>query len=289
MSSFSVDHEKSVEILLAVLIEKLENRDYDLPPLPQVANQVLALTTDPQADTSTLTGLIEQDPILTAKIFQTSNSIVEGSTRQITSLHQAISWLGLNTVAGTAFTLSVKSGVFHVQGYEQEVNALWRHMVTSAFYAKSIAGLIGSSPDTAFLGGLLHAIGKPLIVHIVNRYQHDSTASLPWLALMTVIKESYVEVGRQLAIEWGFPDSVKETINFHQDHAYHLSTSPTKDPAITCLANHFASHGLNPESISEDTLRTLSVVQALHIQEDVMDALLETYSTIKGQVDCMLT
>ena len=124
-------------------MEKLEKRDYDLPTLPHVANQVLALTTDPNADASRLTALIEQDPILTAKLFQTSNSVVQGSTRQITSLQQAISWLGLNTVAGAAFTLSVQSGVFEVRGYEQEVKALWRQMLTAAFYAKSIAGFIG--------------------------------------------------------------------------------------------------------------------------------------------------
>lgn len=215
--------------------------------------------------------------------------MVQGSTRQITSLQQAISWLGLNTVASTAFTLSVQAGVFKVQGYEREVKALWRHMLTTAFYAKSIAGLIACSPDTAFLSGLLHAVGKPLIVHIVNQYQQDSTAPLPWAAISNLIQESYVEVGRQLAEEWGFPDSVKEAVNLHQDHAYHLATSPTKSAPITCLANHFASHFLDPEILSEETLRTLPVIQTLKIPDDVMDALLETYVSIQAQVEGMLT
>ena len=120
------------------------------PPLPQIANQVLAATADPQTDASKLTSLIEQDPVLTAKIFQTSNSVVQGSNRKIESLQQAIAWLGLNSVAGTAFTLSVQSGVFKAQGYEREVQALWMDMITTAFFGKSIAGCIGCSPDSAF-------------------------------------------------------------------------------------------------------------------------------------------
>ena len=148
---------------------------------------------------------------------------------------------------------------------------------------------LGRSPDTAFLSGLLHAIGKPLVVHIVNQNQQSSTAPLPWAAILSLIKESYVEVGRQLAEEWGFPDSVTEAINLHQDHAYHLAMSPTKSGAITCLANHFAAHGLDPETLSEESLRALPVVQALKVPDDVMDALLETYGIIQVQVEGMLT
>lgn len=289
MPSLFLDHEKSVEILLHVLMEKLEKQEFELPLLPQVASQVLALTTDSQADASKLTVLIEQDPILAAKLFQTSNSVVQGSTRQIDSLQQAIAWLGLDTVAGAAFILSVQSGTFKVQGYEHEVKALWRHMVTTAFYAKSIAGMIGRSTGAAFLSGLLHAIGKPLIVHMTNQLQKDSTSRLPWTTIMMLMKESYVEVGRQLSDAWGFPDSVKEATKLHQDHSYHLARSPTKSAAITCLANHFASHCLNPETLSEETLRALPVVHDLNVPDDVMDALLEIQKDIHAQVESMLT
>lgn len=289
MTSLIVDENQAVEANLMMLTEKLEKKEFDLPPLPQIANQVLALTLDLQASASQLTALIEQDPILTAKIFQVSNSVIQGSTREIGSLQQAISWLGLNTVAGTAFILSVQAGVFQVQGYEAEVKALWRHMLTAAFYAKSIARRIGCSPDAAFLSGLLHAIGKPLVVHLVNQNQQRSTSSLPWSAIMTLIRESYVELGRALGEAWGFPDSVKEAINLHQDHSYHLASSPTKSAAITCLANHFALYCFDPDAHSEEILRGQQVVGALNVSDDVIDALLQNNSSIQAQVDSMLT
>ena len=74
MSAAPVVSSEPVEDLLLPLLERLEKKDFDLPPLPQVANQVLALTTDPQAHAAKLTGLIQQDPVLTSKIFQNWSS-----------------------------------------------------------------------------------------------------------------------------------------------------------------------------------------------------------------------
>ncbi len=288
MSRLTIDHEEAVDTLLMVLVEKFEKHEFDLPPLPQVASQVLALTSDPEANASHLATVIQQDPILTAKVFQTSNSAMYGSARKITSLQQAIAWLGLNTIAGTAFTLSLQSGVFKVQGYKHEMQNLWRYMLTTACYAKIIADLIGRSPDANYLAGLLHAVGKLFVVHTVNLHQQDSPSPLPWTAMLTLIQESYVEAGRQLAEAWGFPDHVREAINLHEDHTFHLATSSTNSAAITCLANHFASHFLVPGALPEEALRELPVVQALKIQEDVIEALLEHYPSIQTQVESRL-
>ena len=289
MSTSSVEQDHTLENLYLVLVEKIEQKEFELPPLPQVASQVLAVTSDPNADAPRLTALIQKDPILAAKIFQTSNSAALGASREIESLQQAIAWLGINTVASTAFTLSVQSGIFNVHGYEREVKGLWVHMLTTAFYAKSIAGLIGRNADTAFLSGLLHAIGKPLIVHTVNQNQKDATSPLPWAVIETTIKESYVEVGRQLAQAWNFPDPVKEAINLHQDLSFQLATSPTKSAPITCLSRHFASYFLDETGHSEETIRNLPVIHELKIQGDVVDALLDNYSTIQTQVKGMLS
>ena len=275
--------------LLLFLVDKLEKKIFDLPPLPQVASRVLTLTSDPHADANKLTRLIQQDPILTAKIFQTSNSAAYSAQRRIQSLQQAIAWLGLNTIARTAFILSVQSGVFNVRGYEQEVRELWSHALATGFYAKAIAELIGNNSDTAFLCGLLHAIGKPFIVHSVNQYRQPSDSPIPWTSMMALMKESYIEVGRQLAEAWEFPDAVKEAINLHEEHAIHLTTSPTKGAIITCLARQMASHLLDQETLTPDALHTLSSFKTLKLPEESIDTLLEMQPAIRTQVQSMLS
>ena len=63
---------------------------------------------------------------------------------------------------------------------------------------KAIAGQMGQDQDTAFLCGFLHVIGKPFVVHTVNQFKQSSAPSLPWTAMMTLLKESYIEVRRQM-------------------------------------------------------------------------------------------
>ena len=277
-----------VEQLLLPILERLERKDFHLPTLPQVASQVLALTTDPNAQSSKLTALIQQDPILTAKIFKTANSVACGTTREIGSLSQAVAWLGLNTIAGTAFALSVQSGIFNGRGYEREVRALWAHAIATAYYGKALAGMIGQDPDTSFLSGLLHGIGKPFVVHTVNQYRSSADIPLPWTAMLTLFEQSYIEVGRQLADEWNFPLAVKEAINLHQHHSYHLATHPSKSAAITCLARHLATYHLDSVSVSEDTIRALPAAAALNIPPEVMDGLLEMKDLIQIHIDSLL-
>ncbi len=285
----TVNNDSSIDELLLAIVDKLEKKELDLPPLPQVANRVLALTTDSEADASQLTSLIQQDPVLTAKIFQTSNSVGAGSSRKIESLPQAVTWLGFNTIAGTAYALSMQSGVFNVRGYEQEVKGLWTHALASGFYGKAIAGHIRENADTAFLCGLLHDIGKPFVVHTVNQHQENADTRIPWSAMHNLFKNSSKEVGRQLAQEWEFPDPVKEAIHLYADHAYHRASSPTNSTVITNLSHHMATHFVDPQAITEDMLRELSVINTLKLSTDAMDALLGQHDTIRAQVEAMLT
>ena len=285
MTSPAIANDQALEELLLPIIERLEKKEFDLPPLPQVANQVLALTSDPEAHAAKLTALIQQDPVLTARVFQTANSAAYASTRRVESLQQAIAWLGLDHVAGTAFAVSIQGKVFNVRGYEGQVKGLWTHAIGTGFYAKAISErLMDSNPDTAFLSGLLHAIGKPVVIHTVNQYRGNLSTPIPWTSMIKVIKESYIEVGRQLAEAWNFPPPVKEAITLHEDHAFHLGTSPTKEAAVTCLARILTTHLLNPESIHED----LPVVQFLKLSQDDMNGLLNIQNFIQTQIDNLL-
>ncbi len=287
MESCTGDLHESLEEFLLPILEKLEKKEFDLPPLPQVASQVLSLTTDSDANAAQLSALIQQDPVLASRIFQIANSAALGPQRHIESLQQAIAWLGLNNVAGTAFSLSVQSGVFNVAAYESEVRGLWTHSLATGFYGKAIASKIGQDQDMAFLCGLLHGIGKPFVVHTVNQFRKISDPPLPWKAMIILMKEAYIEVGWHLGEAWDLPGPVKEAINLHEDHAYHLATSPTKGAVITCLAKHLASRFLGLETIEDDALRVLPVVQDLGILEDDMNLLLESRETIQAQVDAM--
>ena len=275
------------ELLLPIL-ETLKAKDCEIPPLNEVGQQVLAILADPEATANQLVILIQQDPALVGKIFKTASSAAFGTTRKIESLSQAITWLGLNTVAGLALALTFQSQVFNDRGYEREVRALWAHAIATAFYAKSLASLIGAPPDMAFLCGLLHSIGKLFIVHHINQTQNTDSHRLSWAAMQVLMNQSYIEIGGQLAESWNFPYPIKEAIDYHQHYSFHLATHPSKGAAITCLAKHLATNHLDSGLLSEEALRALPVTEALKIPQDVMEGIFDIKNVIQAQIDSLL-
>lgn len=280
--------EQTVEELLLPVLDHLSKGDFDIPLLPHVANQVLLLANDPEGNSTQLSAVIEQDQVLASRVLQLANCAAYGPRYPIETLPQAISWLGMSFLAGTAFSFSVQTGVFKVDGYEDEVQELWAHTMAVALYAKFIAGRLGKNQDNAFLFGLLHAIGKPYVIHTVTHYQQTSKVHHPWAVLDRVIQESYVEAGRQIAVAWELPEPVKEAICFHQDCAFEQAKSPDKGAAITCLARHMAGKTFGQESVDANKLRTLPIGRFLGITQEDVSALLDSQEHIRATVDLML-
>lgn len=281
----STDQDRADE-LRHVLARRLDEGELDLPLLPHVANQVLTLAHDPNADAGKLATLIQQDQALAAQILRIANSPAYLPRSPIVSLQQAIAWLGLNMLAGIAFSVSLQSGVFKIVGYEREVKMLWCHALATGLYGKEIARRLRHNVENAFLCGLLHAIGKPLILHMLVGDRQRSMR-LPWPVLEPLLNEFHIPAGVRLAEAWALPDPVQETIRFYQDDRYHEARSPTKGAVITCLADHLATFLLDPTEMEEDALRALPVIRDLNLYPEDLTALLDLADTVRSSVECL--
>jgi HD-like signal output (HDOD) protein len=280
--------QEEMEALRSFIADQLGQGNLELPLLPVVANQVLLLSSDPDTESSQLSSLIQQDQALAGQIIRIANSPAYAPRTPIVSLQQAITWLGLNMLAGLAFSVSVQSGVFHTTGYEQEVRTLWRHALATGLFGKEIARRIRHNVENAFLCGLLHTIGKPAILHLLSQSPDRSAEPFSWTTVESLFEEFHVTAGSKLAAAWHLPDPVQETIRFYQDDQYHQATSPTKGAMITCLAQHLASVMFGNSSHDENSLLTLPVVQDLNFYPEDITALLELRETIKPSVECFL-
>lgn len=288
MTSSTVQGHEDLEELLLPILEELNKSDLAVPLLPHVAGQMLLLLNDPNADAAKLEALLQQDPALASQVMRIANSPAYLPRVPIESLHQAVAWVGLNLLASTVLSVSTQSGVFNTKGYEHEVKGLWRHSLAVGLYGKAIAGQLGLNTENAFLCGLLHAIGKPFVIHTVNEFRKEDETPLPWSVMLQVLKESSIEVGTTLAAAWQLPEPVQEVILLHQDHAYHLGTSPMKGTPIICLAIHLVEVLYDPATMEEAAIRGLPVVQALQMSDHDMNGLLEMQDTIRASVETML-
>lgn len=270
------------------LQKELEAGTLDLPLLPVVAHQVLLVSGDPNADSSKLSTLIQQDQALAAQILRIANSPAYAPRSPIVSLQQAIAWLGFNMLAGLAFSVSVQSGVFKISGHQQEIQGLWRQALATGLYGKEIARRIRHNVENAFLCGILHLIGKPGALHLLSRAPSPTGSSHSWTALEILLDEFHIPVGTVLGKTWKLPESVQETIQFYQDDQYHHAISPAKGTVITCLAHHLAALSLQTSPMNEDAIRHLPVVRELNFYPEDMTALLELQESIRKNVECFV-
>jgi HD-like signal output (HDOD) protein len=190
-------------------IEKLLKQPNALPSAPKVVRKLIMTFDQEEVDMNQVAALIEDDPVLTAKLLKLANSAFFGLTRSVSTAKEAINVMGLIKVRALVIAASFGEG-FHCVG-SVNMNQFWRYSLNSANLARYIALPIRIDESTAFTSGLIHNIGE-LVMHVgMPEAMIDLDRSVPMLDLKRARAEkalfgySYAEVGAALAREWHFP------------------------------------------------------------------------------------
>jgi len=202
-------------------LDDLIARTLDLPVLPATTQKVLALMSDPDVSIEKVKRLVSTDPGLTAKILKVANSAFYGSYRNIQNLSQAILRLGLNAVRNIVVATSMKN-VYKKFGLAEKL--IWEQMLGAALAASVIARHTRIvDPEDAFIGGLLHDIGKVVVnneypekfAKVIERVYNEQVSFE--LAEKDVFEFSQRDVGAFVVKKWGFPENLELLIKFFDD------------------------------------------------------------------------
>ena len=87
-------------------LEDILSGDNDLAALPQVVMRVIDLTADPKATPADLERVIGSDQALAARLLTLANSSYYGLPRRISSLREAVVFLGFKTLRNMAMTIT---------------------------------------------------------------------------------------------------------------------------------------------------------------------------------------
>ena len=223
----------------------------DLATLPQIVLRVITLTDDPKATAPDLERLIAMDQALAVKILALANSSYYGLPRRVSTLREAVVFLGFRTLRELATTISTSS-LFLGRGDVPALarRALWRHSIDAAQCARVAVGLL--SPDMreavgaeqAYTAALLHDIGKAAL----DRSRHALFVSMSRMAELHHVRYSVIEaevmlfthgqIGAAMAARWNLPAPLAEAIAYH--HTPNAATLNPKLTATVCLANEVA-------------------------------------------------
>ncbi|MES2104449.1 MAG: HDOD domain-containing protein [Pseudomonadota bacterium] len=234
-------------ILDADLIKKI----HELPALSAVVTELLSSIDHEEVDVDSIATKISHDQALTAKTLRLANSSFYGMQHKINSIQEAIAILGFRSVR-TLITTTAITGSF-ARGHTSRFNfqSFWRHSIATAVCAKQLASHVKANQDYAFTAGLLHDIGKLVLVTryaeqydqvMLQRAEQDSYILDAERAILTT---DHAAVGKVLTAYWKFPEDMQNAV------ANHHNTDQANEGMLTAIV-HIADILAHALDLSQD-------------------------------------
>ncbi|MET0389884.1 MAG: HDOD domain-containing protein [Polyangiales bacterium] len=260
-----------LESLANAVQEVAAQDETDPAALPTASLQILQLVARPNLELAELASVIQREPALAAAVLRVANSAGMGAAASIRTVRDAITRLGV-TESGRVVGVVATQALFNPQSQlaQRLFGARLREIhVASAAAASGAAQLsmergVGRS-DFAFLGGMLHDVGKSLaigaLVQVVLARQVPE--SLPKDQLDALLERVHVQLGSRAQARWQLPDYLVRLCAEHHDRCCPLSPETQELHLVRVMSGLIAlrARPQPAERIAEltDSLRALDL------------------------------
>lgn len=191
-----------------------------LPSVPQTYFDLSSLLARPETSAAEVASIVERDPAMTIKLLQLSNSAFFGRTQRVSSVQQAVTYLGTELLR--ALTLSA-----HVFGIAEQLEvrgfSLERLQERSLSTARLCRAFIGDREraEEAYTVGLIRDAGCIALAHAAPRRfetvldrTRDGAEPLHE-AERAELGVTHAEAGAYMLGMWGLPLSIVEAVAYH--------------------------------------------------------------------------
>lgn len=255
--------------LAEALSESIDVENISLPVYPAIARRFKARAEQVETPDD-LKALVEMDPALVCTLFRAANASFFKGLTPTNSLEEAITRLGLErslqVVNHTCRDSASCPGSSLLPRY---IPILWQHAAGSAIGSWWLANRCGYQglAEQAYLAGLLHDIGKLLLVACLEKISSCDNFGIPLSdrIIHEILQTMHVERGLNLIESWQLPKFFHQVISAH-----HTTELDSQDITVTLvkLANRGCRKiGLGLEQDRSLVLPTTAEAQFLGISE----------------------
>lgn len=237
-----------------------------LPVLPDTATRVMGMCSDEACDARELSQLVERDQSLTGHVLRVANSAAYAPNEPIVSLRQAVARLGLATLCEISMGVAMRGQVFTSARFADLARRLWAHSAAAGAYAKEIARATRRNVEGAFLCGLMHDVGKPVVLKLFVDVCQEARVEPDAEVVAETLDLFHTDVGVLLARSWKLAPWIAAAIEHH--HEPSRAKEHRTETTITCLADHFSHWALGTRELSERDLAALPAVSELDLYPD---------------------
>lgn len=250
-----------------------------LPVFPGAALELQQLLAADDSSTDQIAEVISKDQALASHVLKLANSaLYSGMNRNIRTISDAIMRLGSNHIFNLVICSAQQS--YHKSSNKmmaKYLDILWQHALSVAAGSKWLIQQLGyrALGDDAFLSGLLHDIGKLLIIKIIESIRfNDRNIDLSDALFTQVVELMHAEHGHRLLDSWGVPPAYCNVCLNH--HNKLLDTSDVLLISVR-ISNHVARKvGISTSTQKSIDLTALPEAKVLNIDVDILTDL-ETF------------
>jgi len=258
------------DLLANQALKTVISRRRAIPSLPTLYEELTAALRSDDPSLSQIAKIISKDVGMAAKILQLANSAFVGASGRVSSLVQALSLIGTETVRTLVLSVHVFSQFDGNSRVAASLPALWDHSVAVSSLAQRIAGAEGCAKamaEESFTAGLLHDIGKVVLMAEMPREYHQIFEINPGSKGVELERLgcTHAEVGAYLMSIWGLPLSLVHAVAFHHRP---LETAETQFSSLTAVhaADAIAS-ATDASPLNHDAELDLNYLDRLGLRE----------------------
>lgn len=242
---------------------KIYARAESLPPLPDVARQLILMTADQNTGFARIVEKVKTDQSIAGKILKIVNSPFYGLRSEIYSIERAAVFIGLSAIKNIAISLST-SDYFRKNFtlYGKTGKELWNHSFLTAVLCEEMGKLSGENfnSEILYLTGLMHDFGKIVLVDFIVKQVNSTDDEKQQTGF------DHTEVAEFILKRWNIS---KNIIGWIKNH--HAFPTVSDESAILYYCN-ILEHNLNSDISTSDEV----IMNILEAMSEILHTSVET-------------
>ena len=202
---------------------------------------------------------IHSDQSLCLTVLKIANSVLFGRPQKVDSLRMAVVILGFNEVQRIALTKALINSFSKLaRQHKFFVDRFWTHSFVCGMAARIIAENQHIAPEIAFMGGLIHDIGKLIMLQTFaedygpERWMTGLSNEQTLYEELRIFSFTHDMLGGQLLKKWFFPENLITAVAYH--HRPEEAVREKNFAHIIQLADFLSFYCCNRELLDGDDI-----------------------------------
>jgi putative nucleotidyltransferase with HDIG domain len=241
------------------VLEEVSSGRITLPAMPKVASRAFTLLRKRDFSVAQVAAVIESDPVVAARLVHLANSVAFATFCKLESVQACVTRLGTRELSFFLMETAAKQLVeCHDPRIAQMCDGLWEHSLAVAILSHDLVEAVpGMDAEAAYLAGLLHDIGRPLVAEMLlaaegrllgKRIDHWIMPS-KWLGIIIRCERT---VGLAVTRAWTLPDSVTDAVGmcdqYDRNRPFRLANVVRMANALAEVSGHDLTAQPNDET-----------------------------------------